>query len=75
MVGSLGEELMRNGSSLISLDLSNLSLDVTGMLSPVGARLGQEDLDFTVVEVEGEKATFDGNAVGGVENVTKPLTL
>ena len=45
------------------------------MLSPVGARLGQEDFDFTVVEVEGEEATFDDNAVGGVENVTKPLTL
>ena len=54
MVGSLGEELMRNGSSLISLDLSNLSLDVSGMLSPVGAHFGQEDFDFTVVKVEGE---------------------
>ena len=55
--------------------LSDLGLDVSGMLSPVGARLGQEDFDFTVVEVEGEEATFDDNAVGGVENVTKPLTL
>jgi hypothetical protein len=36
------------------LDLSDLSLDVSGMISPVGARLGQEDFDFTVVEVEGK---------------------
>ena len=58
-----------------SLDLSNLSLDVSGMLSPVGAGLGDEDFYFTVVKVQWESASFDGDAVGGVENVTKDLTV
>jgi hypothetical protein len=33
------------------LDLSNLELDVSGMISPVGAGLGDEDFDFTAVKV------------------------
>ena len=57
------------------MDLSNLELDVSGMISPVGAGLGDEDFDFTAVKVEWENATFDCDAVGGVENVTNDLTL
>ncbi len=45
------------------------------MISPVGAGLGDEDLDFTVVKVEAEHATLDGDAVGGEENVTQNLSL
>jgi hypothetical protein len=74
MVYSLGEELISSGS-LISLDLGDLNLDVSGMISPVGACLGHEDFDLTVVEVEAKHATLDGWAVGGVENVTQDLTL
>jgi hypothetical protein len=45
------------------------------MISPVGACLGHEDFDLTVVEVEAKHAILDGWAVGGVENVTQDLTL
>ena len=74
LAGSQGEELISSGS-LISLDLSNLNLDVSGMISPVGACLGHEDFDLTVVEVEAKDAILDGWAVGGVENVAQDLTL
>jgi hypothetical protein len=57
------------------LDLSDLDLDVSGMISPVGACLGHEDFHLTIVEVEAKHATLDGWAVGGVENVTQNLTL
>ena len=74
LAGSQGEELISSGS-LVSLDLSNLNLDVSCMISPVGACLGNEDFDLTVVEVEAKDAILDGWAVGGVENVTQDLTL
>jgi len=74
LAGSQGEELISSGS-LVSLDLSNLNLDVSCMISPVGACLGHEDFDLTVVEVEAKDAILDGWAVGGVENVTQDLTL
>ena len=74
VAGSLGEELISRGV-LDSLDLSNLSLNVSGMIRPVVAGLGDEDLDFTVVKVEAEHATLDGGAVGRVENVTQDLSL
>ena len=74
LAGSQGEELISSGS-LISLDLGNLSLDVSCMISPVGACLGHEDFDLTVVEVEAKDAILDGWAVGGVENVTQDLTF
>jgi hypothetical protein len=45
------------------------------MITPIGAGLGDEDFDFTAVKVEWENAAFDGDAVGGVENVTNYLSL
>lgn len=75
--GSQGKELISSGDggSLVSLDLSNLNLDVSGMISPVGARLWHEDFYFTVVEVKAKHATLDSWAVSGIENVTNDLTL
>jgi hypothetical protein len=63
----LSKELFLFG--LLSLDLSDLGFNVSGMGGPVLAGLGNEDLDFTIVKIERKDAILDGNTISWIEDV------
>ena len=57
------------------LELSNLSLNIFSIGVPVGARFGDEDLDLTIVKINGEDSVLDWKAVCGVEDIADSVSI